>query len=333
MKSNQNQAPVRRQPQKAGDRPRSRSGKIDRARAKHAISEEEARAQIAAAFRNRGQQQPSPSARKAPSRTRQNQDDDSSEQEERRPKTQMAEQQKRLPQTNRNGGYAPPSEVGGDDISVASSLGSIASYSQQANASSSRKPGMSSRKLSGKLAKPNAASRQMSNVSLLGDSGLLNKEALIADAIEEDSPIQEPIFDSSAKKAMEAEARAKERRRKKKMSSRKKNSVVSSAISVYTSPSDLDMNIAAFEHEWRDGLWDIFAHGVCHPHLFVSFYAPICKYSQSSLFSMISLQNTFKIQIYSLMLFISLTDSCSRPSHDSFKIELGWRLKHRKGHC
>mmetsp|Transcript_5460 Transcript_5460/g.10400 ORF Transcript_5460/g.10400 Transcript_5460/m.10400 type:complete len:208 (-) Transcript_5460:176-799(-) len=49
-------------------------------------------------------------------------------------------------------------------------------------------------------------------------------------------------------------------------------------ISVHTSPSTLDANVAVFEHEWRDELWNVFTHGVCHPLVFLSFFAPICKY-------------------------------------------------------
>lgn len=58
--------------------------------------------------------------------------------------------------------------------------------------------------------------------------------------------------------------------------SRKKKSSLSAAISVYSAPVG-DMTVVAFVDEWRDGMWDIFSHGVCHPALLLPFFAPVCK--------------------------------------------------------
>lgn len=89
---------------------------------------------------------------------------------------------------------------------------------------------------------------------------------------------QVAVFDLTIKK--EEEKRKKKSRGYKSQKSSIKRPVLTAAMSVVTSPSNLDMTVAAFEHEWRDGLWDIFAHGVCHPLVFLSFFAPIFALGQ-----------------------------------------------------
>jgi hypothetical protein len=244
---------------------------------KQVISEEEARAKIAAAYKKRG-------INKKSSKTKQKHYDRPSSNVEWSPKAALTaglmKSNNRISHENEEG-YQPPVEIIDDASSVAmSSLGgSVNSSSRQSIASSSRKSLASSRKSSSKLSKPNAATRNLSNASLLGESEILNKEVLLADTIDEETQVREPHFDMSVKKIEQAEARAKERRKKNKRQSRKKRtqSCVTDTISVNASPSDLDMTVAAFEHEWRDGLWDIFAHGIFHPHLILAFVAPICK--------------------------------------------------------
>ncbi len=266
----------------------------------NAISAEEARAQIAAAYKKMG---------KKSSKKKQKADGEQNEEVTWSPKDAMAaELMKNANQIHHveatRDGYQPPMEIMDDQSLAMSSLGgSVYSESRppsrQSLASSSRKSLASSNKSSKKLPKPNNATRNVSSGSILGSSELLNKEALLADTLDEESPVKEPIFDVTVKKTEEAEARARERRKKKKRRSRKTQSCVAGTISVNTSPSDLDMTIAAFEHEWRDGLWDIFAHGVFHPHLFLSFVAPICKYktalasSSDMLIDSVNLLNVF----------------------------------------
>ena len=103
---------------------------------------------------------------------------------------------------------------------------------------------------------------------------VLHEEKVFNDVVENDAPAQQAVFDLTVKREEEKKAQAREKRMKK---SSRKMSNLTAAISVNTSPSNLDMTVAAFEHEWRDGLWDIYTHGVCHPLLFLSFGAPICK--------------------------------------------------------
>ena len=103
---------------------------------------------------------------------------------------------------------------------------------------------------------------------------VLHKEQVFHELVENDAPVQQAVFDLTVKRIEEKKAHAREKRMKK---SSRKMSNLTSAISVNTSPSNLDMTVAAFEHEWRDGLWDIYTHGVCHPLLFLSFWGPICK--------------------------------------------------------
>ena len=113
------------------------------------------------------------------------------------------------------------------------------------------------------------------NSSLLEDCEVLNKEKLIKEVIDEDSSIQEAVFDLTVKKEFDRKAKAREKR--KKSPTRRRMYNFSAAISVNTSPSNLDMTVAAFEPEWRDGLWDIFTHGIFHPLPLLSLWAPICK--------------------------------------------------------
>jgi len=120
---------------------------------------------------------------------------------------------------------------------------------------------------------PNIAQRGP-NSSLLEDCEVLNKETLFNEVIEEDLSIQEAVFDLTVKKEFDRKTKAKEKR---KTSPSRRMTNFTAAISVNTSPSNLDMTIAAFEPEWRDGLWDIFNHGICHPLPCLSFCAPICK--------------------------------------------------------
>jgi len=108
---------------------------------------------------------------------------------------------------------------------------------------------------------------------------VLHEEKVFNDVVENDAPAQQAVFDLTVKREEEKKAQAREKRMKK---SSRKMSNLTAAISVNTSPSNLDMTVAAFEHEWRDGLWDIYTHGVCHPLLFLSFGAPICKSEKKS---------------------------------------------------
>ena len=108
---------------------------------------------------------------------------------------------------------------------------------------------------------------------VLDETKCLKKEDMVNDVIQEDASFQEPVFDLSAKKKADKMAQEVSKRK-----SNKSMRNFTSAISVNTSPANLDMTVAAFEHEWRDGITNIFAHGVCHPMLFLSFVAPICKF-------------------------------------------------------
>eukprot|EP00554_Chaetoceros_debilis_P014351 CAMPEP_0194125488 /NCGR_PEP_ID=MMETSP0150-20130528/59488_1 /TAXON_ID=122233 /ORGANISM="Chaetoceros debilis, Strain MM31A-1" /LENGTH=663 /DNA_ID=CAMNT_0038819299 /DNA_START=805 /DNA_END=2795 /DNA_ORIENTATION=- len=71
----------------------------------------------------------------------------------------------------------------------------------------------------------------------------------------------------------------KSNRSNKSGKSRKKKNSLSAAMSVY-SVTGCDQTVVAFVDEWRDGMGDIFSHGVCHPALLLSFFAPVFALGQ-----------------------------------------------------
>jgi hypothetical protein len=84
--------------------------------------------------------------------------------------------------------------------------------------------------------------------------------------------------DVNMRKNTTAKDHQRTKRKQSERSLKKKIPAHAVIMSVYSSPSTLDTNVAAFEHEWRDGLWNVFTHGVFHPLVLLSFFAPICKY-------------------------------------------------------
>ncbi len=69
---------------------------------------------------------------------------------------------------------------------------------------------------------------------------------------------------------------SKREKRSRTKNKRKKKSIISAAISVHSTHIG-DGSVVAFVDEWRDGLWDIFGHGICHPAATISIFAPLCK--------------------------------------------------------
>ncbi len=69
---------------------------------------------------------------------------------------------------------------------------------------------------------------------------------------------------------------SKKDKRSRTKNKRKKKSIISAAISVHSTNIG-DGSVVAFVDEWRDGLWDIFGHGICHPSATISIFAPLCK--------------------------------------------------------
>uniref|UniRef100_A0A6S8YHM9 Uncharacterized protein n=1 Tax=Chaetoceros debilis TaxID=122233 RepID=A0A6S8YHM9_9STRA len=81
------------------------------------------------------------------------------------------------------------------------------------------------------------------------------------------------------KKSAVVANKQKSNRSNKSGKSRKKKNSLSAAMSVY-SVTGCDQTVVAFVDEWRDGMGDIFSHGVCHPALLLSFFAPVFALGQ-----------------------------------------------------